>query len=481
MIDHTAARETFATSLDFPLEAAERDVLDGHLRDCAACRSFAASMRADSAVLRDLDFGPVPIAVRANVAIAAEKDRRGGLVGRGVLLAAAGALLLVAIGGGVLSVGSGPQATGLPGLTGVPAVNDQISWRTDVVALTAREFSIVVGGVTFRAATPKIDIHSDPGNATYRTLEATWQENGVEMRLYLYFGGDESAWWVDEVRIYNGAANGDWLAARGIFFKTPLGAAWAGDQDIAMGPGVVHFAGMTLAMHAFDGVNEPPGGGIDLPENAQPFAAGGVLHCSGILQLPPLEAEKTLLALGYRLSWRLMTTTGPNTGFAEAMPRAPGRAVIMQEPPVGNSGELIMFAAPPDDPAAKPVPYPSDCPDPNRPATSEPGAGPVLAPSADAFLPGGRLHCSGILQMSPPDAERALSNLGYKLRWHNQVTGEQSDRAFDGVITVGPFVGASGELMLFVVPKDDSSANPIPFPVDCPTSDPNITLAPPVP
>jgi hypothetical protein len=135
---------------------------------------------------------------------------------------------------------------------------------------------------------------------------------------------------------------------------------------------MVHLGGLTLVVRPFDGVSEPPGGGIKLAENARPFAAGEVLHCSGILQLPPLEAEKTLLALGYRLSWRLMTTTGPNTGFAEAMPRAPGRAVIMQEPPVGSSGELIMFAAPPDDPAAKPVPYPADCPDPGRPTPPPP-------------------------------------------------------------------------------------------------------------
>ena len=175
-----------------------------------------------------------------------------------------------------------------------------------------------------------------------------------------------------------------------------------------------------------------------------------------------------------------MTTTGPNTGFAEAMPRAPGRAVIMQEPPVGSSGELIVFVAPSDDPAAKPVPYPADCPDPGRP-TSDPGTGPVLVPAADAFLPGGTLYCSGILQMAPLDAERALLDLGYKLSWQNQVTGERSDRAFDGVITVGPFVGSSGELMLFVVPKGGPSANPIPFPADCPSSDPNVTPPPPPP
>jgi len=64
-----------------------------------------------------------------------------------------------------------------------------------------RDFSIDVGGKTFRAATPNVEIHSDPGTLTYRTLEVTWKENGVEMRVNIYFAGDAQASWAEEIRI----------------------------------------------------------------------------------------------------------------------------------------------------------------------------------------------------------------------------------------------------------------------------------------
>jgi hypothetical protein len=215
MIDHETTRRSFATSLDFELEPAERTALDAHLEGCAACRGYIAAIRADAAVLRDLDFGPVPAAVRANIAIAAEHPGRGGAIGRWLAIGAVGALLLAAIGGGALGVGERPGATADPNLAAVDPSALQIAWKTDVAMLTARELSIVAGGKTFRAATPKIDVNSDPGNATYRTLEATWFENDVEMRLNLYFGNDATDSWVDEVRVYNGARAGDWLVATG--------------------------------------------------------------------------------------------------------------------------------------------------------------------------------------------------------------------------------------------------------------------------
>ncbi len=368
MIDHESARRSFVTSLDFPLEPGERDALDAHLADCPACRSFAAAARSDAATLREIDLGPVPVAVRANVAIAAERGRRPGAFGRWTAIVAVGALLLAGIGVGALG-GGGRGASAGPSAS--PDIgNPQIVWRTDVVVLTAREFWIEVAGKTFRAGTPNVSIHSDPGDATYRTLEAEWTENGVEMRLNLYFKGDESAAWVDEIRIYDGAADGKWLTVRGVFFKTPVRATWTGDQDIAMSATArVHFGGLTVASHPSDGgVNEPPGGGIVVPVNANPFEAGGVLHCSGILQMTPLEAEKTLLGLGYKLSWRLLTPTGPNDPIKYAASLPSDGVIAIGDPAIGSSGELVIFVNRAGDPNAKPVRFPSDCPvtDPNR-------------------------------------------------------------------------------------------------------------------
>ncbi len=199
------------------------------------------------------------------------------------------------------------------------------------------------------------------------------------MRLNLYFGGDAAAWWVDEIRIYNGTASPEWLYARGTFFKTPLGATWTGDADIALGdpdgagglPATIHFGGMTLASRPFDAVNEPIGGGKALPADARPFAPGGILHCSGILQMAPRAAEATLLRLGYRLSWRLDRTTGPDTGYSDVMKQAP-EGILDEEPLAGSDGELIMFVAAFGDPKAVPMPFPADCPVPDQDVTPSP-------------------------------------------------------------------------------------------------------------
>ena len=77
--------------------------------------------------------------------------------------------------------------------------------------------------------------------------------------------------------------------------------------------------------------------------------------------MPPKQAEAVLSSLGYPLSWRLMTTTGPNTGYAEPMARAPDGVIIM-DGAVGGAGELIIFVAPFGDPGAIAIPAPDDCP-----------------------------------------------------------------------------------------------------------------------
>jgi hypothetical protein len=110
-----------------------------------------------------------------------------------------------------------------------------------------------------------------------------------------------------------------------------------------------------------DIVSEPLGGGIKLNgDGDDPFRPGGQLACSGILQLAPPAAEARLRALGYRLSWRLDRKTGPNTGFAEAMPQAPTTGFI-SDTAVGTSGELIVFVQDPTAPDGDPATLPPGC------------------------------------------------------------------------------------------------------------------------
>ena len=164
MIDHAAARTAFATSLDFALEPDEREKLEAHLRDCAACRSFVASMRNDSAVLGETSTsGRCPMAVRANVAIAAERGsarrsrRAGHPVGR-----VPGRCCSLPLGAASWASAVGVRARSRP----APAARrpgTQVSWTTDVVALTARDFSIVAGGKTFRAVVPNVSVQLRSG------------------------------------------------------------------------------------------------------------------------------------------------------------------------------------------------------------------------------------------------------------------------------------------------------------------------------
>src|SRR3712207_2155270 len=76
----------------------------------------------------------------------------------------------------------------------VPASPDvpphPVRWHTDVVEFVADDFYIETDGRKFVANVPHVDVRSDPGTATYRTLEVTWQEHGVEMRLFLYLTAD---------------------------------------------------------------------------------------------------------------------------------------------------------------------------------------------------------------------------------------------------------------------------------------------------
>jgi len=363
MIDHAAARTALATSLDHVLDTDESVELESHLRDCPACRSFGTDLRSDATSLRSLDFGPVPVAVRANVAIAAGRHGRGA-TGRWAAMAVVGAILTVAIGAGVL--GAGGSTPPPPAQAG-----NAVHWVTNVVELHATDFWIEANGQRFSANAMPVDVHSDPGDATYRTLELVWEEHGVEMRINLYFENDGPSTWIDEIRIYDGTAQPKWRTATGRFAPTLTGTFWSGDLDVAFPVGAgepparLHLADVALRSITFDGVNEPIGRpGIELPANAKPFAPGGVLHCLGILQLPPKQAEAVLTSLGYSLSWRLQTTTGPNMGYAEPMARAPD-GVIIDEGAIGSSGELILFVAPfGDDKADEPVPAPADCPQP---------------------------------------------------------------------------------------------------------------------
>lgn len=113
-----------------------------------------------------------------------------------------------------------------------PASGGALKAETRQVALTADALTIDAGGSRFVTVQP-LQVHSDPGDAGYTTLELSWSERGVEMRLNAYFLSDGREWWSNEIRTYDGSVQGGWITYTGDFFRRPLGAPFTGDFTIA--------------------------------------------------------------------------------------------------------------------------------------------------------------------------------------------------------------------------------------------------------
>jgi hypothetical protein len=106
-----------------------------------------------------------------------------------------------------------------------------LRWSTGTVSLAADDISIVAQGETFSPAGQSVDVNSDPGDKTYTTLELTWVERYVEMRLYIYFRADDQNWWAFEIRTYDGQPDGEWITyIDGPFFMTPLGQPFTAED-----------------------------------------------------------------------------------------------------------------------------------------------------------------------------------------------------------------------------------------------------------
>lgn len=96
-------------------------------------------------------------------------------------------------------------------------VINPIVWETPYASLKSSDFYIRIGGQKFYGQEP-ISVRSDPG-LDRTTLEMTWQEKGVEMRLFLYFQkAANNMWELYEMRSYNGQSQGDW-----IYYQDSLG------------------------------------------------------------------------------------------------------------------------------------------------------------------------------------------------------------------------------------------------------------------
>lgn len=98
-------------------------------------------------------------------------------------------------------------------ITPTPRINP-VEFNASDVDLKADNFYISLWAGQFYGSQP-MTINSNIGSpsASTTTLETIWQENGVEMRMFMYFKADlqYKSWYLYELRTYDGDNPGDWV------------------------------------------------------------------------------------------------------------------------------------------------------------------------------------------------------------------------------------------------------------------------------
>lgn len=133
--------------------------------------------------------------------------------------------------------------------TAAPEIDRPFDFDTQVgVRLQAAELTVDTGARIYSPTGDEVTASGDPGSPPtgnergYTTLELTWFEHDVEMRINLYFASDGTDWWVTEIRTYDGADPGEWITMLGEYVRTPVGQPFLGDLDA----GPLHIGGAVL-------------------------------------------------------------------------------------------------------------------------------------------------------------------------------------------------------------------------------------------
>lgn len=108
-----------------------------------------------------------------------------------------------------------------------------ISWETPNVSLKADNFNILIHNLSTNEKkyffgkssdmVSNVTLHSEPGNKSYTTLEAAWHENGVEMKMNMYFNVKKGRWHLYEIRTYDGKDPANWVFYGELSDKTTCG------------------------------------------------------------------------------------------------------------------------------------------------------------------------------------------------------------------------------------------------------------------
>lgn len=214
------------------------------------------------------------------VSVTTLTSRRRSRPGLATIVSVAAAVALVV---GIVAIAPGGKGVYVAGRPGSPTA---VRFGTPQVSLAADSLQIEAGGQRFSAGGSTVAVNSDPGTPNkYTTLELTWNERGVEMRLNMYFASDGLSWWANEMRTYNGKSPGDWIEYTGTFFRTPLGHAFTGNVDLRADDGSGHLRLANLHLQPFlppaacahPGTRyalNPAYASVDIPKGAGGFGIG---------------------------------------------------------------------------------------------------------------------------------------------------------------------------------------------------------------
>ena len=309
------------------------------------------------AALHDLVPARVPGSLSEKVGSLRARDRTHGRWFGRLASAAMGTVVvvLVVVVGAVAVLRTGWE----PAAAGAGTEPKAFSWGTQMATLAADRLTVDVGGRAFVGPQHVRYVVSDPGSATYRTLELSWQDHGTEMRLNLYLGADRTSWWIDQIRTYDGRDPGNWIYYLGPSFRTPLGQSFSGNLNL-FGVGIGGFGRLQIwgmELGAFEPGTVPPvfdqcrpvapgGGGPFGPPVAQPMHPD--LSEFGIAQgMDGVEVQSRLLAQGICHVFRLELTAINRGQIWCTAP--PGK---VREFAFGGSGEIIVFI---EDPTILPL------------------------------------------------------------------------------------------------------------------------------
>jgi hypothetical protein len=183
MIDHRHALALAATALDFPLDASDRDILEAHVRECAACRAELAAYHRDAARLAALPPIAPPARVRGAIG-------RAHPVHRFVLLAAA-ALLFTASAGIALVVGSALRDARIPDVSPAPSTPARSSAEPTAAASIATVTASPV------EAPSKLEVACDGTRADIPTPLVRAQADGIHIH-FANTSGHELAFGIED-------------------------------------------------------------------------------------------------------------------------------------------------------------------------------------------------------------------------------------------------------------------------------------------